>query len=350
MPTEASATSAPRRLARAFAALVAIERVSRAFEGLALAAACAWVLIGLAGLEGAAAARAALAPSAVAGLLAGASWTLERWRDRREIAARAERVLAAPQLLDTALGAQLAHAPGWGELLARRALARFDRPRLWLAAAPAWTATAALVLLAAGAHEWLVRCAPSAPAIAPLASAWGALAEELDPQVQPGATRAPGASAELAAELRLAAEREQHGELGAAEARELLGRARERLEQGSAPAAMPAPPSVGARASLAELGRAYGGLPAPTGAGSEPGSTAVRAPGSGSGVPSGAGEGTMGGSTVGVPARIPATAGATGGDAGGELRPTLSARWWPRDQDGLVEAWIARPPQTGSKR
>ena len=67
-------------------------------------------------------------------------------------------------------------------------------------------------------------------------------------------------------------------------------------------------------------------------------------------MPSGAGDGTMGGSTESALARVPAPPGSAGPEAGGEFRATLSARWWPRDQDGLVEAWIERAPRTRSKR
>jgi hypothetical protein len=345
MPTETEASSAVLRLRRAFAGLVALERLSRAFEGLAIGASSAWVLTGLARLESQAAARAALAPAALAGLCAAASWMIERWRDAHEIAARADRVLATPQLIDTALDAPRSAQPGWSELLARRALARFDRTRLWLAAAPAWAATAALVLLAAGAHELLARSSPSEPAAAPLAKAWNTLAEGLEAGTETAADPASAAHAELAAELRRAAELEGRGELGAVEARALLERAAERLAA--------RPDSVGqdgTHSSLAELGKAYGRPPEGSGPGSGAGVTGSPSPGSGSSVPSGAGDGTMGGSTEGGSARLPAPPGMAGGGAEGAVRPTLSARWWPRDQDGLVEAWIARQQRTRSNR
>jgi hypothetical protein len=240
--------------------------------------------------------------------------------------------------------------PGWGELLARRALAHFDRTRLWLASAPAWAATAALVLLAAGARELLVRWAPGELAPTPLASEWKALAEGLDPGTRPAATPAAAARAELASELRLAAALESRGELGAGEARALLERAAERLSEapvaeGGFSAGRPA-----AAAALAELGKAYGRPPGGAGTSAGAGIAGTPSSGAGSGVPSGAGDGTMGGSTESGPARPPAPPGNAGGGAEGAFRPTLSARWWPRDQDGLVEAWIARQQLSRSKR
>jgi hypothetical protein len=58
----------------------------------------------------------------------------------------------------------------------------------------------------------------------------------------------------------------------------------------------------------------------------------------------------MGGSAEGGSTQLPAPPGNTGGGGSGVVRPTLSARWWPRDQDGLVEAWIERQQRTRSKR
>ncbi len=345
MPTEPEVPAATLRLRRAFAGLLALERASRAFEGLAIGASCAWVLIGLARLEGASAARAALAPSALAGLFAAASWLVERWRDPREIARRADRLLATPQLFDTALDAPRSTQPAWSELLARRALARFDRTRLWLASAPAWAATAALVLLALGARELLERCAPES-ATTPLTDAWSALASGLesgaDSVAQPGAS--PAERTELAGELRAAAQREARGELSAPEARALLGRVAAEI------AGAPAGPSSGPSAALAQLGEAYGRPAATSPAGSAAGIAGTSSSGGGSSVPSGAGDGTMGGSAEGGTAQLPAPPGSAGGGAGGAVRPTLSARWWPRDQDGLVEAWIERAQRTRSKR
>ncbi len=346
MPTELETPPAAARLRRAFAGLLALERVSRAFEGLAIGASCTWVLSGLARLESAAAARAALAPAALAGLFAAASWLIERWRDPRELARRADRLLATPQLFDTALDAPRSAQPAWSELLARRALARFDRTRLWLAAAPAWAATAALVLLALGARELLERCAPSAVESASLASAWSALANGLESGAEPGAAPAAGSAprAELAAELRAAAQREAHGELGGAEARALLGRVAEELAARSAGSG----PELSA--SLRQVGEAYGHPSAGSLAGAGGGDAGTPSPGSGSGVPSGAGEGTMGGSAEGGSTRLPAPPGSAAGGAAGVVPPTLSPRWWPRDQDGLVEAWIERAQRTRSKR
>src|SRR5689334_4086416 len=213
MPTESELPSAALRLRRAFAGLLALERASRAFEGLAIGASAAWVLAGLARLQGEAAADAALAPAALAGVFACASWLVERWRAPREIAQRADRALATPQLFDTALDAPRSAQPAWSELLARRALARFDRRHLWLAAAPAWAATAAVVLCALGAHALLERGAPAAPEPTSLARAWSELAAGVEPEA--GSAAAP-ARAELASELRAAAGREARGELGAA--------------------------------------------------------------------------------------------------------------------------------------
>jgi hypothetical protein len=343
------APSAALRLARAFAGLVAAERVSRAIEALLIGASCAWVLDGLARFEGGARADAAQGPAALAGALAAASWMIERWRDRQQIAARADRVLATPQLFDTALGVE-PNASGWSELLACRALARFDRTRLWLAAAPAWTATAALVLLAAGSRELLVRGAPPELAPAPLAGAWSALAEPFDALARPGASAAATAHSELAAELRAAAGREARGELGGSEARALLERAGERLAADGPAGDSALREAPGAAASLAALGRAYERPAARVEAGSEAASAGAPSSSGGSGVPPGGGEGTMGGSTESGPVRLPAPPGPGAGGGEGALRPTLPARWWPRAQDGLVEAWIARQQHPRSKR
>jgi len=346
MPTELEAPDAALRLRRSFAGLLMLERASRAFEGLAIGASCAWVLIGLARIEGEAAASAALAPAVLAGMFATASWVIERWRAPREIARRADSTLATPQLLDTALEAPRSAQPAWSELLARRALARFDRTRLWLAAAPAWAATAAVVLCALGARAGLERWAPSATEPTSLTRAWSTLAEGLEngagaPAVP--ASAAP-ARAELASELRAAAQREERGELGAEEARALLGRAAVELGSGSAG------PGSDAGASLRELAGVYGSASAGPLAGAGGANTPASSAGSGSGVPSGGGDGTMGGSAEGGSTQLPAPPGSTGGGAAGVVRPTLSARWWPRDQDGLVEAWIERQQRTRSKR
>jgi hypothetical protein len=58
----------------------------------------------------------------------------------------------------------------------------------------------------------------------------------------------------------------------------------------------------------------------------------------------------MSGSTESGQAALPAPPSSTGSGAQGTLRPALSARWWPRDQDGLVEAWIEHQQRTRSKR
>jgi len=352
MPIELEAPAAAPRLRRAFAGLLAWERLSRAFEGLAIAASSTWVLSGLARLEGAAAAHAALVPAALAGLLAGASWLIERWSDERAVAVRSDRVLATPQLFDTALAAPHSAQPDWSELLARRALARFDRTRLWLAAAPAWVGTAALVLLAAGVHELLVRGAPSELPSAPLAGAWSALAEGLDPGADAGstATSRSAARTELAAELRRAAALEARGELGSAEARALLERTAEWLPPGAGAPDSPVRAAGSMSELMAELGRTYRSPPTGSQAGSGALVSGAPSPVGGSGVPSGTGDGTMGGSTEGGPTRLPAPPGSAGSGQASEVRPTLSARWWPRDQDGLVEAWIERARRTRSKR
>jgi len=349
MPAEPEALSATLRLQRAFAGLVAVERISRSLEALAIGASSAWIVLGLAELEGPAAGAAARIPAGVAGLLAAASWVIERWRGRPEIAARAERVLSTPQLFDTALGASAAPA-GWAEMLARRALARFDRTRLWLAAAPAWTASAALLLLAAGTHELCLRCAPATPPSTPLTNAWNALAEGLEAGSDPAANSAASARSELATELRLAAGEESRGELGAEQARSLLGRAVERLEPELGPAGSRSAPESALASSLAELQGAYGRPPAAGEAGSQAGIAGTPTSGAGSGVPPGVGEGTMGGSTESGPVRLPAPPGAAVAGAEALVRPTLSARWWPRDSDALVEAWIERQQRTRSKR
>jgi len=352
MPIELEAPTAARRLRRAFAGLLAWDRLSRAFEGLAIAASSTWVLIGLARLDSAAAAQAALVPASIAGLLAGAVWLIEHWSDAREVAVRTDRVLATPQLFDTALAAPRSTQPDWSELLARRALARFDRTRVWLATAPAWVGTAALLLLAAGVHELLGRWAPSEFPPAPLARAWNALAEELDPGADAGTspTSASTARSELAAELRRAARLEAHGALGSAQARALLERTAAWLPSDAGAPDEPADAGGSLGELLSELERTYR---RPAG-GSQTGSGApvagAPAPVGGSGVPSGTGDGTMGGSTESDSPRLPAPPGGAGGGAAAEMRPTLSARWWPRDQDGLVEAWIERARRTRSTR
>ena len=340
MSAERDAGEALPRLRRAFEELVALERLSRACEGLVIGASCAWVLGGLARLEGERAAQAALVPSALAGLLAAASWWIERWRSRAEIAARADRVLSQPQLIETAL-----EASGWSELLARRAWAAFERARLWRAAAPAWAASAALVLLAAGAREFLVRMAPTASAPSALVAAWNTLADELDS----GSTNAGAPErAELAARVREAAAREADSELRPEEARALLARSAE-LFGPSAAAGTPASGRSGSPIRDA-LAQAYSRPPAAPGAGSGAAAAGTPSSGAGSGVPSAAGEGTMAGSTESGQTPIPAPASSAGAGAVGAVRPTLSARWWPRDQDGLVAAWIERTQRNGSKR
>ncbi|MBK7643170.1 MAG: hypothetical protein IPJ19_08985 [Planctomycetes bacterium] len=346
------------RLKRAFAALVAVERTSRAVEALAIAAASGWVIEGLARLEGGDAAAAARVPCLVVGALAGAAWMLEHWRDERAIALRADRVLATPQLLDTALEGSDSARGDWGEMLARRALARFDRRRLWLAAAPAWAATSALVLCAFGAHELLARFVPAERPVSVLAQAWDALAQGLEPgdSAQATAPSLAAARADLAARIQRAAQSESTGELSSARARELLAEAAAQLPVSSpAPTAEPAEPSS-ERAAFERLAQAYGRPdPAtPVASLARPGTQSAPADttssGGGSGVPSASGEGTMGGSTESGLIRLPTPTGVAGAQAQAEVRPTLSARWWPRDQDGLVEAWIEHQQPTRSKR
>ena len=344
MSAERDAGEALPRLRRAFEELVTLERLSRACEGLVIGASCAWVLGGLARLEGERAAQAALVPSALAGLLAAASWWIERWRSRAEIAARADRVLAQPQLIETAL-----EASGWSELLARRASAAFDRARLWRAAAPAWAASAALVLLAAGAREFLARAASAATPPSALVAAWNTLADELDSGSANAAAPAGAPErAELAARVREAAAREADSELRPEEARALLARSAE-LFGPSAAAGTPASGRSGSPIRDA-LAQAYSRPPAAPGAGSGAAAAGTPSSGAGSGVPSAAGEGTMAGSTESGQTPIPAPASSAGAGAVGAVRPTLSARWWPRDQDGLVAAWIERTQRNGSKR
>ncbi len=347
--------AAQPRLAARFRRLCALERAARALEALAIAAACSWILLGVAESSGMRSDDAALVPALVAGALAGASWLVERWRSPRELARRADRALEAHELILTALEDATAarHAPAWRELLGARALALWDGARLWRSIAPRWSICAALLLVAFGVRELGQHALRSAQPAFERAEDWAALAAAVEAQPSaavPGSREASARAegAELAAELRAAGARERSSEMSSAQASELLSRARRALER--APAGE----------SSTRLGREAGerltaAYPAererPSGAGALPGSSgASPSGGGGRGVPSDAPDGTMAGSTGGAAAPATSAAGSTGSVGSGVLHASLSARWWPSEQDTLVEAWLEQQQRDRSKR